>query len=563
MQVHTTTVMLTLNDNLISLLNAETGERGFIATGDTNYLEPFNLALQNITRNTIELRTRTKDNPIQQKNLDTLEQLINKKLSIITTLIALKKQTDQQTKETMLPFFREGKRTMDRIRAIIRSMQAEELVLREERTTKTNGSIADAQVIYIVEGIFSFLVTLLLTFLIIRELDRRKKTEQELAISSERFFKIFDENPIAMSLSEIGTDKILFANALFYKFFGYSREEVIGRSSEQLKLISPEEEARLYPILIDHLQETRSVSELQALPPEESEKLIIRLKQAMGDKGLDVLYTRKNGETFYAIVSYDLIEMDNKKYTITSYQDVSEQKNAENKIISYSMELERQNKEIEQFAYVASHDLQEPLRTISNFSSLLTEKLETFPDNEIHKYLGYINRGTKRMSGLIFDLLEYSRIRKNISKEPIDCNKLLSEVLSDLTAGIKESRAEIHFQKLPVVNGYPYLKSVFQNLISNAIKFKKKETQPVITVSVMDKGNEFLFSIKDNGIGIEKIYQERIFLIFQRLHNRSEYEGTGIGLSQCKKIIELHGGKIWVESELGKGSIFNFTLPKI
>jgi PAS domain S-box-containing protein len=561
-QVHTTTVILALNDNLISLLNAETGERGFIITSDSSYLEPYNKARQNISGNISRLRTLTADNPVQQKKLDTLENYVNKKLSIIAKFISLKKQGDDEALKKMLAISGEGKRMMDAIRHANQSMEAEELRLREERTSRTNNSIANAQLILILEGVFASLITFLLAFIIIRELNRRKKIEKELAISSERFLKIFTENPIAMTLSELGTHKILFANNLFYKYFGYSSEEIIGHSTEELKLISDEEEARLLPILFAYLNETRSVAELQNLSREEGEQLLLNLRKALGTRGLDVLYTRKNGETFYANFSYDLIEIDNKKYSISSYQDVSEQKSAENKIIAYSIELERQNKEIEQFAYVASHDLQEPLRTISNFSTLLTEKLDAHPDEETREYLNYINGGAKRMSRLIFDLLEYSRIGKNISKEQIDCNKLVDEVLTDLSTDIKESGAEIHAQKLPVINGYVYLKSVFQNLISNAIKFQIAGSHPVITISVADKGKEHLFSVKDNGIGIEEIYHERIFLIFQRLHTRSEYDGTGIGLSQCQKTIELHGGKIWVESELGKGSTFNFTIPK-
>ena len=397
-----------------------------------------------------------------------------------------------------------------------------------------------------------------------QELDKLvKERTLELEISSERFSKIFDENPVAMTLSEIGTNKILFANNLFYKYFGYTKEEVIGHSSQELKLTSPEEDARLLPILLAYLNETRSAAELQALPPEESEKLVMKLKAAMGNMNLEVLYTRKNGETFYAILSYDLIKIDNKTFTITSYQDISEKKKAENEIIAYSTELERKNKEIEQFAYVSSHDLQEPLRSISNFSTLLTQRLEAHPDKQAREYVAYINGGVNRMSTLIFDLLEYSRIGKDTIKLQIDCNKMVNDVLTSMSVSVKECEAEIHVTKLPVLSGFIYLESVFQNLISNAIKFRKAGTHPIITISATDKGKEFLFEVKDNGIGIEKEYYERIFIIFQRLHTRREYEGTGIGLSQCKKIIELHGGQIWLESNLGKGSIFKFTIPKI
>jgi len=561
-QVHSTTVMSALNDNLISMLNAETGERGFLITGDTSYLEPYNKGHQNIAGNITRLRALTINNPVQQTSLDTLENYINKKFSLIERSISLKKQGDNEAIKLMLAASAEEKRMMDAIRILNQSMATQELKLREERTYQTNKSIENAQLIFVLEGVFSMLISIFLAFIIIRELNRRKITEKELAISSERFSKIFTGNPIAMTIAEVGNSKILFANNLFYEYFGFSSEEVIGHQAEELKLVSPDEEARLLPILLDLIEESRTPAELQALSREESEKLVFKLKEAMGHNGLVVLYTRKNGETFYAIISYDIIEIDNKKYTVTSYQDVNEQKIAEKKIIDYSIELERQNKEIEQFAYIASHDLQEPLRTISNFSILLTEKLETNQDEEIQEYLSYINGGTKRMSGLIFDLLEYSRIGKNISKEQIDCDKLLAEVLTDMAADIKESGAEINAQKLPVINGYIYLKSVFQNLISNAIKFQKTREHPVIKISATDKGKEFLFSFKDNGIGIEEIYHNRIFLIFQRLHTRAEYDGTGIGLSQCQKTVELHGGKIWVESELGKGSTFYFTIPK-
>jgi light-regulated signal transduction histidine kinase (bacteriophytochrome) len=169
--------------------------------------------------------------------------------------------------------------------------------------------------------------------------------------------------------------------------------------------------------------------------------------------------------------------------------------------------------------------------------------------------------GATRMSNRIFDLLNYSRIGKDMIKAKTDCNISLQEVLTDLSALIEESGAEISIEKLPVIVCGD-LKFVFQNLIINAIKFKSEGMAPVINISASERGKEFLFKIKDNGIGIEKEYYDRIFIIFQRLHTRTEYEGTGIGLSLCRKIIELHGGNIWVESELGKGSTFYFTIPK-
>jgi signal transduction histidine kinase len=498
---------------------------------------------------------------VHKKNLDTLEKFIGQKLAYIEKLISLRQQGNEDEIARVM-ISNEGKHIMDEIRTVNRKMQAEELNRVKGRTVSTGESIEQSRLVFVFEGILALLITLLLAFIIAKEFSRRKKIEKELAISSERFFKIFDENPIAMTLSEIGTNKIVFVNSFFHKLFGYSRDEVIGRTSDELELLSGEEQARVYPILLSYLNEKRSLAELRSLPAEEREDLLLRLKEAMGNSGLEVLYTKKSGETFDAVLFYDVIEIDAKKYSITSYLDVSEQKKAEKKIKAYAVELERKNKEIEQFAYVSSHDLQEPLRSVTNFSSLLAGRLEAHPDKAVHDYMGYITGGVQRMSQLIFDLLEYSRLDNDVVKTKVDCNQLVNEVLAAMSASIKERGAVVQVSALPVVEGYFHLRSLFQNLLSNALKFQQPGTQPLISISAVTKGKEHLFSIKDNGIGIEKEYHERIFIIFQRLHSRREFPGTGIGLAQCRKIVELHGGKIWFESEPGEGSIFYFTLPR-
>ena len=166
------------------------------------------------------------------------------------------------------------------------------------------------------------------------------------------------------------------------------------------------------------------------------------------------------------------------------------------------------------------------------------------------------------MQALIKDLLDYSLIGHDKKMEALDLNTVLKDVIGDLDSSIKESNAKIIAGKLPVINGYREMSSLFQNLISNAIKYRKADTPLVIKINAEEKETEWVFSFQDNGIGIEKEYQERIFIIFQKLHNREEYAGTGIGLSQCKKIVELHGGRIWVESDFGKGSTFYFTINK-
>ena len=235
--------------------------------------------------------------------------------------------------------------------------------------------------------------------------------------------------------------------------------------------------------------------------------------------------------------------------------------NSEAKIASKNKELERKNKELEQFAYVASHDLQEPIRTSSGFAELLQRQYSGRLDEKADKYLSYIIHSSERMNTLIKELLNYSRIGFEEQRVYINCNAVMNEVMADLHNAIAESGAIIRFENLPEINGYAVaIKQLFQNMVSNALKFRRENTAPEIIIKGKLDGRRWNFSITDNGIGIAQEYFDRIFFIFQRLHSRSEYEGSGIGLSHCKKIVELHNGKIWVESTPGTGTTFYFTI---
>jgi signal transduction histidine kinase/ligand-binding sensor domain-containing protein len=225
-------------------------------------------------------------------------------------------------------------------------------------------------------------------------------------------------------------------------------------------------------------------------------------------------------------------------------------------------ELKIKNQELEQFAYVASHDLQEPLRTTTGFVELIQKQYYGRLDAKADKYLEFIADASQRMRVLIKDLLDFSRIGANGELERVDCNIIMKNLLSDIMVAIDEAGACIEFETLPVIIGDPTeVKILFQNLVTNAIKFRRKDIPPTIFVKAERKENFWEFTFKDNGIGIEKQYSQRIFDIFQRLHTRTEYAGSGIGLSHCKKIVELHNGKIWFESIPGEGSTFYFTLP--
>jgi len=254
------------------------------------------------------------------------------------------------------------------------------------------------------------------------------------------------------------------------------------------------------------------------------------------------------------------IANETQKALINILEDYSEEKDFVEKV---NIKLTSSNREMQEFAFIASHDLQEPLRTISNYIGLLQKQYNGKFDGFADQYLTTISGATFRMQSLIRDLLEYSKIGAETKKSSIDCNTLLTYLLIDMNETIVEGKAEIHFDKLPVIDGYfSAVKSLFQNLISNAVKFRSRDINSLIIIWAEGNDDEWIFSVKDNGIGIDKDYYDKVFAIFQQLHTKGEYSGTGIGLAQAKKCVEMHGGRIWVESELGKGTTFYFTIPK-
>jgi signal transduction histidine kinase len=233
----------------------------------------------------------------------------------------------------------------------------------------------------------------------------------------------------------------------------------------------------------------------------------------------------------------------------------------ERKVQQRTQELQNKNRELQQFAYVASHDLQEPLRTTTGFVHLFRKQYHGKIDEAADKYLDYIVQSSERMKLLIKDLLDYSKLGQEKKLQLTDCNRIMEEVLADLHKIIHETNAGIHTGVLPVLQVYPTeFKLLLQNLITNAIKFRKHGETPLIHIEADNMEGYWRFSVSDNGIGIEERNQERIFSLFQRLHSRSDYDGSGIGLAHCQKIIEMHRGRIYVQSELGKGSTFLFSL---
>jgi PAS domain S-box-containing protein len=245
------------------------------------------------------------------------------------------------------------------------------------------------------------------------------------------------------------------------------------------------------------------------------------------------------------------------------FQKEEKTKRAEELVIA-NKELVFQKEELKEFAYITSHDLQEPLRTISSFTKLINDEHKDELSEDLKTYINFLSESSDRLRNLITNLLDYTRLGNLKTPTLVDCNVLIKEILTDLNVSISESKSKISLvDPLPTITGSKSgLRILFQNLISNAIKFSKKDTLPQIKIFFKEDSEKWLFYIQDNGIGMKKKDLKKIFGFFTRLHNRDSYEGTGIGLAYCIKVVKKHNGNIWVDSELGEGSTFYFTISK-
>jgi PAS domain S-box-containing protein len=365
------------------------------------------------------------------------------------------------------------------------------------------------------------------------EIDERRRAE-------ERFRLVVEAAPCAMVMVD-RKGSIVLANSQTEKVFGYTHDELVGLSIEGLV---PER------FRLGH-------------PGYRATFFGDPTSRQMG-AGRHLYGLRRDGAEVPVEIGLNPVETSEGIFVLAAIADITERKRAENELRERTEELGRSNRDLEQFAYIASHDLQEPLRAIAGPLQLLQRRYRGQLDARADEYIGHAVGGAGRMQALIEDLLAFSRVAT--SGEPYhmtECSEALGNALRNLSAAIQESGAQVTHDELPTVRAISGQISVlFQNLLGNAIKFRHKDRPVRIHVGAEVQSDVWVFHVRDNGIGIAPQYFERIFLIFQRLHTRRDYPGTGIGLALCKRIVEHHGGRMWVESETGAGTTFSFSLPR-
>ena len=369
---------------------------------------------------------------------------------------------------------------------------------------------------------------------VIMDITIRKRALEKMEKSEERLRDIF-ENTSDLIQSVAPDGRLMYTNRAWRQALGYTDEE-----AKDLNVFDI-----IHPASTDHCIDCFS-----------------RVMSGETLEGIEAIFISKGGDSIVVEGNVSCrFEGETPVGTRAIFRDITERKLAEYEISRFSEEIARSNRELENYAYIASHDLQEPLRMITSYLQLLEKEYGDELDSEALNYISFAVDGATRMNAMIDGLLAYSRVdTRRLEPALIDCGEALGKALANLEVAIEESGAKVTYDHLPRVMGDEVqLTQVFQNLIANALKFRREDS-PEIHVSVRDEHGEWVFSISDNGIGIEPEYGDRIFTIFQRLHTPEEYQGTGIGLALAKKIIERHKGRIWVDSVPGKGSTFHFTI---
>jgi PAS domain S-box-containing protein len=536
---HSHEVIENLQDLLLAMEGIESSDRGFVLTGKESYLEPCRASILRVEQYEATVRKLTLDNPQQQRELPALERLAAEKIQFAEMVISLRRTKGLEAAASAIESGL-GQQTMDKFQGVVRGLQDEEQRLLVLRNGDAKRRLGQTKTAVIFGSVLGLLIAVAGGWSVQRESTRRGLAETHLAQMEGRYRGLLEAAPDAMVVVN-PAGEIVLLNVQAEKQFGYSRDELVG---QKVKNIIPEGFAER--LIADG---TRSAAEA--------------LAQQIGT-GIELIARRKDGSEFPIEIMLSPLESAEGILVTAAIRDISERKKSEEHLLKTVGELKRSNEELQQFAYVSSHDLQEPLRMVASYTQLLAKRYKGRLDSDADEFITFAVDGCNRMQGLIQDLLAYSRAgTTGKSLCEVSGEDALQGALTNLRITIEQSGAFVSHDSLPAIRtDETQLTQVFQNLVGNAIKYRSTEVPRVHVSAKKNGGNEWIFSVRDNGLGIAPQYFERIFILFQRLHGRNEFEGTGIGLAICKKVLERLGGRIWVESQPEKGSTFYFALPE-
>jgi PAS domain S-box-containing protein len=545
---HSRQVLASLEALRRNLTDAETSHRGFILTGEERFLEPYNSAVQEIPKELTNLRNLTAQNLKQQQQLEILNDLITRKMNGVNERIELRRTRGLESARIAIITGR-GEEIMQEFRAVVREMRREENESLNVREASSQSSARTATFTSIASAAAGIVLMLGVFILLSREVRQRERAEAELRRSEENYRLLVEsvQDYAIITLDPRGT--VTSWNAGAQRIKGYAAEEIVGRQfscfyvPEDVEQSKPERELKL------------------AAAEGRMEDENWRLRKDGTRFWANVIITAMRDTTGqlrgFAKVTRDLTE---RKRAEEEIRNLNEE--LEHRVIARTAQLEAANKELEAFTYSVSHDLRSPLRHVDGFSKILMEEHQAQLAPEAQRYLERIRNGTQQMGHLVDDLLNLARVgRRELTLQVSGLNSIVQEVLSELKPETADRQIEWKISKLPFVECDPALmKQVFTNLLSNAIKFTRTRDRALIEVGdVKQNGGPAVF-VRDNGVGFNMKYADKLFGVFQRLHRPEDFEGTGVGLATVQRIIHKHSGRVWAEGELDKGATFYFSL---
>jgi signal transduction histidine kinase/CHASE3 domain sensor protein len=549
---HSYEVRIELEHLSSNLADAESGQRGYILSHDSAFLQPFINAREKVDYSFNKLLNLTQSNLQQHNNLDSLQRLINLRFSYL--IISLEKASEKPFNEASLKkSLFEGKNVMDTIHTQINNMIRLEMVYLKEGQKRYENEISFTPIFTLLLFLFSLIIFIFSYFKINEDLTKLKKSNEQLIITTESFKHAEEIGNFSSWQWDLETSILTYSDNQ-YRLLGCEPQSFKPSIKKFLEFVHPND-IHLY---IEGNEEATT----------HEKKPSISLFRII----------RKDGQLrYFKSIGKVLTDSKGKKTLIGINSDVTEQHLSNISLEERNRDLEQTNKELASFNHVASHDLQEPLRKIQTFISRISEKEMSTMSETGKDYFARIHTAVSRMRILIDDLLLFSSTNKSEKVfEKTDLNLLLENVKQEMAQALEEKSAVIQSVPLPTLNVIPFqIQQLFTNLIGNSLKYSKPDRTPIIKIDcekVLAKDYTILksdtykkyykISLTDNGLGFEQQYAENIFILFQRLHHITEYPGTGIGLAICKKIVENHAGFIAAEGRPGNGSTFTFFLPE-